>query len=50
MMETLFELRTRGGFCRLFDFFEDADIERTRLIGEGIYRESELFITRVITE
>ena len=50
MMETLFELRTQSGFCRVFDFFDEADTERVRLIGEGVYRESDLFITRVVTE
>ena len=50
MMETLFELRSVSGLCRLFDFFHDAQKAMTDLIDSGTYKADELFITRVVTE
>ena len=51
MMETLFELRaTTSDFCRLFDFFEDANEAMAELIGMGKFLNGELYISRVVTE
>lgn len=50
MMETIFELRTENGFCRLFDFFDDAQFEKLDLVRKGIFTDDELFITRIVTE
>ena len=50
MMETLYELRTADGFCRLFDFFADANSEMHALISQGVFKEGDLYITRVVTE
>ena len=50
MMETLFELRSANGFCRLFDFFEDANRAMLLLIAEGKFKANDLFIDRVVTE
>ena len=50
MMETMFELRSDNGLCRLFDFFADAMDAMKVLVGCGDYREDELYITRVVTE
>ena len=50
MMETLFELRTDSGFCRVFDFFEEAKELMAELIESGRFRKSDLYITRVVTE
>ena len=50
MMETLFELRDDKGFCKLFDFFEDAIAEKFALVKNGRFGIDDLFITRVVTE
>ena len=50
MMETLYELRSTSGFCRLFDFFEEASTAMAELIQKGTFRYDELFISRVVTE
>ena len=51
MMETLFELRsTISDFCRLFDFFEDANTARAELVSKGKFLDTELYIRRVVTE
>ena len=50
MMETLYELRTDSGFCRLFDFFEEANAKMAELIESGRFRKNDLYITRVVTE
>lgn len=50
MMETLFELRAKNGFCRLFDFFEEAFYEKLSLIAKGEFTADDLFINRVVTE
>lgn len=50
MMETLFELRSTSGFCRLFDFFDEANTAMAELIQKGKFRHDELYISRVVTE
>ena len=50
MMETLFELRSDSGFCRVFDFFADASTAMAELIMRGKFHADELYITRVVTE
>ena len=50
MMETIFELRSDSGFCRLFDFFDEAKDEMARLITRGKFKANELYITRIVTE
>lgn len=50
MMETLFELRSNSGYCRLFDFFDEAKAAMAELIAYGKFRDNELFIARVVTE
>ena len=51
MMETLFELKaTTSNFCRLFDFFEDANTAMAELIAKGKFLNGELYINRVVTE
>lgn len=50
MMETLYELRSDTGFCRLFDFFADAKEELERLVKRGKFTKDDLYIARVVTE
>ena len=50
MMETLFELRSTSGFCRLFDFFDEANTALAELVKIGRFRPDELYISRVVTE
>ena len=50
MMEMLYELRSTSGFCRLFDFFEEANTAMAELIAKGTFRHDELYINRVVTE
>ena len=51
MMETLFELRaTTSDFCRVFDFFEDANKAMSDLVAMGRFLNGELYISRVVTE
>lgn len=50
MMETLFELRSISGYCRLFDFYDEADMARDELVRAGRFAYGDLFITRVVTE
>lgn len=49
-METLFELRSTSGFCRLFDFFDEANTAMAELIKDGKFRQDDLYINRVVTE
>ena len=50
MMETLYELRSKNGFCRIFDFFADAQNEMDSLVMHGVFADGDLYITRVVTE
>ena len=50
MMEFLYELRSTSGFCRLFDFFDEASTAMAELIAKGTFRHDELFINPVMTE
>ena len=50
MMETLFELRAQNGFCRVFDFFADAQSEMNTLIMQGVFGDGDLYISHVVTE
>ena len=50
MMEMLYELRSTSGFCRLFDFFEEANTALAEMVASGKYRNDELYISRVVTE
>lgn len=50
MMETLFELRSDTGLCRLFDFFFEANEAMRELIEGGRFSAEQLYITRVVTE
>ena len=50
-MEMLYELRsTTSDFCRLFDFFEDANTAKAELVATGKFLSGELYINRVVTE
>ena len=49
-MEMLYELKTKSGFCRVFDFFADAKFAMDALIRQGVFAEDELYINTVVTE
>ena len=50
-MEMLYELRsTTCNFCRLFDFFEEANTAMKELLNSGKFSRDELYINRVVTE
>ena len=51
MMEFLYELRSfKSDFCRLFDFFEDANTAKAELIEQGKFPFDDLYIANVVSE